>query len=82
MGRRGTELLIDLEALRDHHADDRAGQLARRRVRLDLRQLTLQDGRRRAQPEVGLEDRRERDAPAGAERPDPVGPSISCHVEP
>jgi len=39
----------------DHRRDDSAGELARSRVRLDLGEGPLQDGRRGALAEVRLE---------------------------
>ena len=45
------------DPIRDHRADDPAGQLARPRVGLDLGEIPLQDGDRRALAEVRLEHR-------------------------
>jgi hypothetical protein len=77
LGRRRLDSSVDLDPIRDHPADDRAGQLARSRVGLDLGQLPFEDGRRGALPEVRLEHRRERDPPAGAQRPNPVARALS-----
>ena len=73
MGRRRLDSGVDLDAFRDDLADDRPGELAGRGIRLDLGQVALQDGCRGALAEVGLEHRRERDAPPGPQGPDPVG---------
>ena len=57
--------------------DDAAGQLARSGIGLDLRQLALEDRGRGPLAELRLEDRRERDPPAGAQRPDAVAGALS-----
>jgi len=55
---------VDRVPLGDDDPDDRAGELSRRRVRLGLRELPLQDRGGRALAELRLEHRRERDASA------------------
>jgi len=63
---------VDLDPVHDGRADDRPRQLAGGGIGLDLRQVALQDCRRRALPEVGFEHGRERDAPPGPQAPNPV----------
>jgi hypothetical protein len=63
LGRGSLDSSVDLDPFRDHLADDRPGQLARRGIGFDLGQIALQDCRRGALAEVGLEHCRERGAP-------------------
>jgi hypothetical protein len=63
---------VDSIAVGDHRGDDLAGQVGRHRVAFCLGQVPLEDGRRRSLAELRLEDRSERDAPAGSLRPDCV----------
>jgi hypothetical protein len=72
LGRHELDSGVDLDPVADDPRDDRPGQLAGRGIGLDLGQLALQHGRRGALPEVRLEHGRERDAPPGAQAPDPV----------
>ena len=68
LGRRRLDPGVDLDPIRDHRGHDRPGQLAGRRIGLDLGQLALQDRGRGSLPEVRLEDRRQPDPPPGAQR--------------
>ena len=56
--------------------DDRPGQLGRPGIALRLGQVALEDRARRALPEVGLEQRRERQPPPGPPRPNEVGAAV------
>jgi len=56
--------------------DDPSGQLARRPVRLDLRQVALKDRGRGALAEVSLEDGGQRDPTAGPQRPNAIGAAL------
>jgi hypothetical protein len=77
LGRRRLDSSVNIDPIRDHPTDDSAGELAGSRVCLDLRQLPLQDRRRRSLAEIRLEHGGERDPPAGAQRPDAVAGALS-----
>lgn len=53
---------VDLQPICDDRADDAAGQIARAGVRLDGREVALQDRHGRALAEVRLEHGRQGDA--------------------
>jgi hypothetical protein len=78
LGRRNLDSSVDFDPIRDHRADDSAGQLARGTVRLDLSQVAFQDRRGSALAEVRLEDGRQSDAAPGSQRADAIrAPPVS-----
>jgi hypothetical protein len=64
----------------DHGGNDPASQICGNGIAFGLRQMAFQDRRRRPLAEVSLKDRRQREAPAGPERPDVIG-RVRLHVE-
>jgi hypothetical protein len=73
LGRQKLDSSVDRVPILHDGLDDRAGQVAGRRVGLRLGQLPLEDGSCGPLAELGLEYGRQRDASAGPPRPDPIG---------
>jgi len=72
LGRQLLDSGVDCVAVGDHRGDELAGQFRGLRVAFELGQMALQNGRRGALAEIGLEDGSERKAAAGSLRPNEV----------
>lgn len=68
-GGRPIDQRVDLVAVTDDRRDQSAGQLGSHRIALDLGQVALEDRLRGALPEVGFEDRRQRESTSGTSSP-------------
>ena len=71
-GGRPVDQGVDLVAISDHRGDQFAGQIGRHGIAFRLREMALQDRLGGPLPEVGLEDRRQRESTSGASSALPV----------